>query len=562
MTESMIIQLIAVNCRYSHSCLALFYVRQQLERHLPKAQTRFRQFTINDPYYPTLLRISTPETTAFFFSVYIWNHAYLHRLLTDLHQLRPQTPIVLGGPQALVLREALNFQPTVVDGEIEGVKASFYTDLREGRLQIDYQCTPGSSFRSPYKRDDFCRQLKNRNIYYESSRGCPFSCSYCLSSVGRGVVNRDLQETRKELTAILRHQPQIIRFVDRTFNADGGRALAIWRFLSASHAESPATSFHFEIAPGLFNEEMFEFLEGLPAGLFQFEIGIQSTNNETLKAVNRVMDLKKASTNIRRLTAMANIHLHIDLILGLPHDTRQTFGRSLNDVFALGPHYIQMGLLKVLPGTTIHRRRRQFGLMAAALPPYEILATKWLEDKELGRLFWLGECLEAFHNNRFFTTFFNYLRQIDEDILFFFSELSDFCQKRGFFQLANTQALLTETLVEFTARYPGTALIREVLLYDWLHAGGRRPPPCLQPVDMKGARDYLWHHLPDEVEGLFTQRQRHAFFKKAIFQRFSVETLKLAGHNIKSSQPEAYAAFLPVTTGLLKHQETRVILKE
>lgn len=559
MTESMNIQLIAINCRYSHSCLALFYVRQELERHLPKARTRIRQFTINDPYYPTLLRIVTPESAAFFFSVYIWNHGYLHRLLTDIHRLRPQTPIVLGGPQALVLREALNFQPTVVDGEIEGVKADFYSDLRQGRLQIDYQSTPGRPFHSPYKRDDFRRQLKNRNIYYESSRGCPFSCSYCLSSIGRGVVNRDLTETRKELTAILRHQPQIIRFVDRTFNADGGRALAIWRFLSASHAESPATSFHFEIAPGLFNEEMFEFLEGLPPGLFQFEIGIQSTNHETLKAVNRVMDLEKTSANIQRLTAMANIHLHIDLILGLPHDTRQTFGRSLNDVFALGPHYIQMGLLKVLPGTAIHSRGREFGLMAAALPPYEILATKWLEDKELGRLFWLGECLEAFHNNRFFSTFFNYLRQSGEDIFLFFSELSDFCQKRGFFQLAKTQALLTETLVEFTARHPQAVLIREVLLYDWLHAGGRTPPSCL-PVDMKGARDYLWHHLPDEVEGLFNQRQRHAFFKKTIFQRFSIETLKLAGHKIYSSQLEAHAAFLPVTTGLLKHQETRVIL--
>lgn len=559
MKEPMIIQLIAINCRYSHSCLALFYVRQELERHLPESQARIRQFTINDPYYPTLLRVSEPETAAFFFSVYIWNHGYLQRLLTDLHQLRPQTPIVLGGPQALVLREALNFRPTVVDGEIEGVSTSFYTDLQEGRLQSDYQSAAGSPFRSPYKRDDFRRQLKNRNIYYESSRGCPFSCSYCLSSIGRGVVNRDLQETKKELTAILRHQPQIIRFVDRTFNADGGRALAIWQFLSASHAENPATTFHFEIAPGLFNEEMFEFLEGLPTGLFQFEIGIQSTNHETLKAVNRVMDFQKISANIRRLRAMANIHLHIDLILGLPHDTRQIFGRSLNDVFAMGPHYIQMGLLKVLPGTDIHRRRQEFGFISTALPPYEIMATRWLKDKELGRLFWLGECLEAFHNNRFFSTFFNYLRQSGEDIFLFFSKLSDFCQKRGFFQLAKTQRLLTETLVDFTAQRPRAALIREILLYDWLRAGGRTPPPCLK-ADMKGARDYLWHHLPDEVEGLFNQRQRHAFFKKTIFQRFSTETLKLAGHNIDSTRLEAHAAFLPRTTGLLKHQDTKVIL--
>lgn len=544
------IQVIAVNCRYSHSCLALFYVRNELQK-IPGLRPVIRQFSLNDPYYATLLRISGSKPEAIFFSVYIWNSAYIGRLAVDLNLLFPDTPIVMGGPQAKALRASLPFSPTVIHGAIEGLGADFYPDLKEGSLKEDYFAATGAAFAYPYKQDDFSRQLKNRNIYYESSRGCPFSCAYCLSSVNRELINKEIPTVEKELADILQHKPKFIRFVDRTFNADSQRALAIWRFLAASPGE---TTFHFEIAPDLFNEEMFEFLAKLPAGLFQFEIGVQSTNTETLQAVNRRMNLDLASHNIRRLLSFKNIHLHVDLILGLPHETWQTFSQSIKDVFALGPHYIQMGLLKILPDTAIYRDRDNLGLIGAAQPPYEVMATAWLDHESLSRLFWLGECLEAFYNNPFFKTFFAYLNQGTMDIFNFFEELLDLCQQNNFFQLARTQKLMTEILAALTAFWPDCHLIKELLIYDWLRCGHHSLPECL-PANLKESKDHLWHSMPDDMPPLFNRRGRHDFFKRTVFHKFSGELLQAAGLT-KDEKRDGYVAFLAEETGLPAARKT------
>ena len=251
------ISLIAFNCRYSHSCLALFYVRNELEKFLPESSVSINQFTINDPYYEALLKIKDYQTEALFFSVYIWNAVYLCRLINDLHSCLPDLPIVLGGPQAPSLREKLSFGPTLVHGQIEGVSQNFYKDLANKNLQSDYFGSSITTFSYPYKQEDFQGQLKNRNIYYESSRGCPFFCSYCLSSISHGVLSKDIEQVKKELSAILKESPKNLRFVDRTFNANPERSLEIWDFLLENADDT--CSFHFEIAPDLFTKEMFCF---------------------------------------------------------------------------------------------------------------------------------------------------------------------------------------------------------------------------------------------------------------------------------------------------------------
>ena len=357
--------LIALNCRYSHSCLALFYVRQELERNLPGALVHLHQHTINDPYYATLLRLAASDADALFFSVYIWNDAYVARLLRDLARIQPSRPLVLGGPQAEVLA-GMSSSCTVIQGEIEGVGGRFYQDLVAGSLQSFYRAEGGHPFPSPYRESDFTEQLRNRQVYYESSRGCPFHCAYCLSSVQRGVRHKALPQVEPELAGILAQEPLIIKFVDRTFNDNPERALAIWRWLAA---QPQSTRFHFEIAPDRFSEEMFAFLADLAPGRFQFEIGIQSTNPETLAAINRDMDVAAALKNIRRLAALGTVHLHVDLILGLPFDTRESFRRSLNQVFSLGAHHIQMGLLKVLPTTPMRREARPMACFSANSRP-------------------------------------------------------------------------------------------------------------------------------------------------------------------------------------------------
>jgi len=549
------ISLITLNARYSHSCPALFHVRNALAQAMPESRLVLHQFTINDPYYQTLVRITGDQPEILCFSVYIWNADYTMRLVADLRRALPQVPIILGGPEATFMAlESLPPGCTVVRGEVEGLGDDFFRDLAAGTLQGEYLATPAPPFAMPYLENDFAAHLENRNIYYESSRGCPFSCSYCLSSVGQGVRSRELGEVERELAQILAHNPKIIRFVDRTFNALPERALAIWRWLLAQPGE---TLFHFEIAPDLFSDEMLAFLVEVPQGRFQFEIGLQSTNPATLEAVNRRIDLARAGENIRRLVALGNIHLHLDLILGLPCETEATFRTSLNEAFAMAPHHLQMGLLKVLPGTAISRAADDFGLVSSATPPYSVLATRWLEHADLRRLFWLGECLEGFYNNRFFRNTLDYIRKNGEEPFAFFAQLLSICQETDFFSLAKTQELMTRMLVELAQTRSDRELFCELVRFDWLVSGQRLLPPCLVAEPSKEIRDYLWHHLPEELPPHYTRLTRNEFFKRGIFARFSGALLKAADLAEGELPPGGCICFLPEKEQVAGHQRQR-----
>ena len=523
-------KLIALNARYIHSCLALFYVRSGLEENIPDCQPEIRQYTINDPYYPTLRHIGSGEPEAFFFSVYIWNSSYIQRLVCDLVKLLPDTPIILGGPQAGPLAQTL--QPhvyqccTVVYGEIEGVDESFYHDLRGNKLQKKYDCRKITTYKNPYRQDDFAGPLQNRHIYYESSRGCPFGCTYCLSASENGVRHLKPSQVFDEIKSILQHSPKVIRFVDRTFNDLPERALEIWRFL----VEQPGnTLFHFEMAPDRFTEEMFQFLKQVSPGRFQFEIGVQSTNQKTLEAINRKCDLTKLGVNIRKLAVLDTIHLHLDLILGLPHENRESFARSFADVFALESHYIQMGLLKILPDTPISRSIEEYGLVVCENPPYEILANRWLDKSELEEMFWFCECVEAFYNNRFFRSLWNYLRRTDEDIFTFFESLLTLCLEKGFFDLAPTQDLMSSLLFEVTRRRPDNELIRELLVFDWLRCGHRFLPDQFSWESLSIQKKNLWKQMPQNWQEVYDYKTRDEFFKQGVFAQFSGQLLHEVG---------------------------------
>lgn len=531
--------LIALNCRYSHSCLALFYVRQELERNLPGVNVRLHQFTINDPYYATLLRLAEFNADALFIAVYIWNAQFVERLVGDLARIQPARPLVLGGPQAEVL-EGLPPCCTVIQGEIEGIGEQFYQDLAAGSLRPMYQGETGQPFPSPYRESDFMQQLRNRQVYYESSRGCPFRCSYCLSSVQRGVRYKELPQVEQELGRILAFAPRIIKFVDRTFNDNPDRALAIWRYLAA---QPQPTMYHFEIAPDRFSEEMFAFLAALAPGRFQFEIGIQSISPQTLAAINRGMDVAAAMENIRRLSRLGTVHLHVDLILGLPFDTRESFRRSLNQVFALEAHHIQMGLLKVLPTTPISREQDAFGLIHCAQPPYEILATRWLTHPELSELHALGGCVEAFHNNRYFPTLWRYLRRSGEEPFSFFQGLLSVCRQHGFFDLSVTQELLARMLCELARGRADRELLLELMRYDWLCCGHRFLPASLEERPLSELRAELRYSLPPSMEGWYGARERSEFLKRGVFLKLSAR----AGEEIGLDREErtATVCFLP-----------------
>jgi len=520
------ITLVAVNGRYTHSCLALYYLRNCLQAGLPGCEVELQQYALNDPYYETLLRIVAGRPAAVLFSAYIWSSERIVRLLHDLARMLPGIPLVVGGPQAVWLAEKLPSGCTVVAGEAEGLPAAFFTDLAAGRMAASYTAKAGQPFAMPYLAEDFSGTLKNRQIYYESTRGCPFACSYCLSATTAGVVYKELDEVREELTRLMAHRPPVVRFVDRTFNARPERTLALWRFLAELPGE---TCFHFEIAPELFTEEMLAFLATVPQGRFQFEVGLQSTNPETLVAINRKADPALIAANFARILAADNIHLHLDLILGLPFETQESFARSFNNAFALAPHYIQMGLLKVLPGTPLAARREEFGLLASDTPPYEILATRWLPQEELAGLYWLGECFEAFYNNRYFRSFFYYIRRVEPDPFNFFSGLLACCRAHHFFEQAKTQPLMNRILVDCVGDRPDQPLLQELLRFDWLRSGHRFLPEELAGELSSAVRDRMYHSLPDELPPLYDRRQRNTFFKKTIFLACSGPLLKETG---------------------------------
>jgi len=532
------IRLVGLNARFTHSCLALFCVRNELARQCPAAEIEIYQGTINDDYHQTLLHLAEGPPDALLFSAAIWNSDLVRRLVGDCVRLLPGIAVVIGGPQAGEVGRLLpTGYGTVVRGEIEAVGADFYADLLAGRLQPHYA---GSFLRLahkrldfPYRDDDFRRHLQHRHIYYESSRGCPFACSYCLSAAERGLWHKDLEQVFAELDLILSHRPQVVRFVDRTFNDNPDRALAIWRFLAEKGGD---TLFHFEIAPDRFSDEMLVFLAMVRPGRFQFEVGIQSTHTATLAAIDRRIDPHQAHALIRRLAAPANIHLHADLILGLPQETSATFLHSFAAVFAMGPHHIQMGLLKVLPDTPLSRSAEAMGYLHCSEPPYSVLANRWLGRDDLAALYWFGECVERFYNNRYFVSLWRSLRADGEDIARFFQDLLTLCHRHGFFQLAATQELMCRLLCLHLAGSDDEGLARDLLRYDWLRCGHRFLPPCLaleagreQP---EATRDRLYKTMPAAVEGVYDIGGRNHFFRKSFCLRLSTaaaRTLGLAG---------------------------------
>lgn len=552
------IKLVAINGRFTHSSLALFHVRKELESHCENISTEIIQLTIRDPAYEVLLRLSKGCPDAIFFTAAIWNSDQVEGLLRDLHSLLPACLLVVGGPQAEVVGRNLGSGVcTIVRGAIEAVDAHFYTDLLGGSLQSLYGRSffhlkdRKEKFVSPYREEDFELHLKNRNIYYESSRGCPFSCSYCLSSAENGVVHKDLSQVRLELDQIMAHDTKVLRFVDRTFNDIPDRALAIWKLVLEYDGE---TLFHFEIAPDRLSEEMFEFLATVPPGRFQFEVGIQSTNEATLTAINRKIDPAVAHETVSRLAALNNIHLHADLILGLPFETKKSYLQSFTDIFAMAPHYIQMGLLKLLPDTAITRCAEELEYRSCARPPYSVMSNKWLDSENMQALYWFSECVEKFYNNRYFPSLWRYLRRVENDIASFFQRLMVVADKNRLFQLAATQDFLCTLLVQAMDMRTDWKLIRELLVYDWLCCGKRNLPTCLSgaPEDARLLKDKLYRQLATDIPGLYSKKDRNRFFRQTVFHQFSAECLGELG--VAKNKPACFAFLQKRERSLMKLQ--------
>ena len=503
------ILLTALNARFSHSSLALRYLRSYCAD--GAWEMELAEYTINDQNNYILGEIYRKNVDLVAFSGYIWNIDKILAVCRKLKKIRPDIILVLGGPEVSYdVAELMRLHPYldfVVFGEGEATFKELLQSLAQpgtavaagpGILGLAYRegdqvkLNPArpvlwdlDQIPFPYQSED-AAELKNRVVYYESSRGCPYSCQYCLSSLEKGVRYFSLERVKSDLLALIAQGAETIKFVDRTFNCHPARAREIFSFLVEHTPKERLVRYHFEIGAALLDEATLQLLEQAPPGLFEFEIGVQSTNEPTLAAVKRKADWHRLKPAVQRLAKPQNIHLHLDLIAGLPQETYSSFRRSFNAVFSLRPHVLQLGFLKLLKGSGLREQAASFGCIYADEPPYEVLATATLDYGQLLRLQLIEDLVEKYYNSQRFQHSLNLLlHQGGQTPFDFFEQMALFWEAQGLHQrLHNTNALfkILGSYVEHNEPSLSVDLnvnqgiFLEVLKFDYLlQSGGVQP---------------------------------------------------------------------------------------
>ncbi len=463
------IVLAAINAKYIHSNLAIHSLRAyavQAEEEMQAIQ--IREYTINQPFADILKDIYKSQPGFLGLSCYIWNRSLVDSLLVEIRKILPETWIWVGGPE--VTYDAVRYleDHPAVDGVIRGEgEASLLGLLRHfqaGNPVDELLSVPGLTLRHG---EDICdtgsRELldmdelpfpyydlwdfENRIIYYESSRGCPFSCSYCLSSLDKKLRFRNLELVKKELLFFIEQKVPQVKFVDRTFNCDRQRALEIWRFL-AEHDQG-VTNFHFEIGADLLGSEEIACMRGMRPGLIQLEIGVQSTNPDTIREIHRRTDLAKLRSNVEQIRQGRNIHQHLDLIAGLPCEGYESFTQSFDQVYRMYPQQIQLGFLKVLKGSRMERMAESYACVYMDREPYEVLKTKWISYEEILALKRVEEMVEIYYNSGQFCRTLALLEGMFSSPFALYQSLGDFYEEKGYGGISHSRLHRYDVLLEF-----------------------------------------------------------------------------------------------------------------
>ena len=456
--------LAACNAKYIHSNLAVYdlqaYARQYQQHILLK------EYTINQQKDEIMKDLYEEKPDVICFSCYIWNISFVKELAEDLKKVLPSVPFWAGGPEVSFDAEAFLAANPAFDGVMVGEGeetflelAGYYVDHRKSLEQIR-----GIAFRKenqvlhngwreimdlskvPFPYKDL-QDFDHRIIYYESSRGCPFSCSYCLSSVDKKLRFRSLDLVRKELQFFLDHKVPQVKFVDRTFNCKHDHAMAIWKYI-VEH-DNGVTNFHFEIAADLLREEELELMATMRPGLIQLEIGVQSTNLQTLEAIHRKTDFSRICQIVERIHSFGNIHQHLDLIAGLPYEDYDSFHHSFNDVYALRPQQFQLGFLKVLKGSLMKQMEKEYVIVHKEKEPYEVLSTNWITYEDVLNLKKVENMVEVYYNSGQFENSLKYVETLFPDSFTMYEALGRFYEQKGYDCISHNRLHRYEILLEF-----------------------------------------------------------------------------------------------------------------
>lgn len=505
--------LVGINAKYIHTNPAIYSLRAYAGEKL-QPFVEMAEYTINNRMEEILRDLYERHPGAMGISCYIWNIGLVKELLSEIPKVLPETEIWLGGPEVSFESERLLSEFPMVKGIIKGEGEETFRDLLSyyvgnGRAEI------GSRYHSlkdipglvlPVGETGVRRLtdlnelpfiyagldgLENKILYYESSRGCPYRCSYCLSSVDKGVRFREISKVKKELQFFLDNQVPQVKLIDRTFNCNKEHAMEIWRYIKEH--DNGVTNFHFEIAADLLDEEELALLRDMRPGLVQLEIGVQTTNWKTLKEINRPADIARIARAVDSVRSKGNIHVHLDLIAGLPFEGYDSFRKSFNDVYDMKPEQLQLGFLKVLKGTCIRERAKEYGIVFQEKAPYEVLFTKWLTFEEVIRLKQVEEMVELYYNSGQFTHTLPVLEKEFENPFSLFEGLADFYAEKGYFVNVPARSRRYEVLLSFIKGNLSEKeeLYRELLTFDYYLRENAKSRPSFA-CDLSSYYDRMW----------------------------------------------------------------------
>ena len=504
------ILLAACNAKYIHSNLAVYDLKAYSSDY--DEHVILREYTINQPKDEILKDIYSSGADVVCFSCYIWNISFVRELIRDLVKILPKTAFWAGGPEVSYDAEKFLTEMPEMTGVMVGEGEKTFHDLLE--FYIDGKDSLGEISGIAYRTGDkiihngwrelmdlsaipfvyeHLEKFENRIIYYESSRGCPFSCSYCLSSIDKKLRFRDLELVKKELQFFLDHRVPQVKFVDRTFNCKHEHAMTIWKYI-LEH-DNGETNFHFEISADLLREEEMELMSQMRPGLIQLEIGVQSTNPETIRAIHRHMDLKKLEHCVNRVHSFRNIHQHLDLIAGLPYEDYDTFHQSFNDVYQMKPDQLQLGFLKVLKGSLMQKEAEGYGIVYKEKEPYEVLSTNWLTYGEVLKLKMVESMVEVYYNSGQFWHTLEYLVPLEKDAFTFYEKLGSFYEKKGYSEISHSRMRRYEILLEYLKEETDvpSEVAAQKMLYDLYLREKLKKRPAFAP-DQKQYETAVWNY--------------------------------------------------------------------